>query len=547
MKLIKVKSIRFKILSIILAVLVVFTITVFLIINHSNKDMDALLNVRKVMSFHLFKFLEIESDIMHIRQCLTNMSAKKETKNSFDYNDRVKKYFDNANKLIDELINDKNIHNENKQIIKKLKLEMIDFYQMEKKLASIFIKFDTIESNKLMVEFDVFANKLSNTLFFLIKKYSNKVDDEILFIVNSTKKRLLVFVIITIIIFIISLIVAFIYSKKIINPLILLKEKFIYLAKGDLEQNLDVRRTDELGDLITSFNAFLQNIRSFILRVKNSIKMLNDNTIQISASSNELATAIEELSNQTQSVSSNVLDLTSRSEENALSIEEQRTYSKNASDLTLEGSKTIEKSIESFTLVKQETVKMSSVINNLGNSVNEIGKIIDLINEIADQTNLLALNAAIEAARAGDAGRGFAVVADEVRKLAERTGKATKEIENIINSLQNESELAKQAMRKSIDIVNTGEELGKSSMSILSEIVESSKMIFIASDVISESIVEESKSLSEINNTISQISVAVEESSNTVSEVNDSILRLSEMSADLQKLVEYFKVKEDNN
>jgi methyl-accepting chemotaxis protein len=160
----------------------------------------------------------------------------------------------------------------------------------------------------------------------------------------------------------------------------------------------------------------------------------------------------------------------------------------------------------------------AEIINVLGHRADDIGKIIEVIDDLAEQTNLLALNAAIEAARAGEHGLGFAVVADEVRKLAEKSTQSTKEIADLIQSIQREARQAVENMERSTRIVEEGLTLGNDLGSALHKISNVVTEVYKFSQEIGAATNEQSVGSSQIAKATSRLTEITQEISSAVEE-----------------------------
>ncbi|MCD8493166.1 MAG: methyl-accepting chemotaxis protein, partial [Geovibrio sp.] len=260
-------------------------------------------------------------------------------------------------------------------------------------------------------------------------------------------------------------------ASTITRPLLGFVTVFREIAEGDLTKKIMVKSTDEIGTVAREFNIFVDNIRETMLSVKDATNTVASATNELSSTAEELSATADSQSAQVGDIANGMRDVTHSAEEVVFHVETTGKKVEEALVVTEKGKEFVQQTVRRISGIKTTTAGLSETISKLGKSSEEIGNIISVINDIADQTNLLALNAAIEAARAGEAGRGFAVVADEVRKLAERTQNATKEVGDIIASLQKETEMAEAGMQQAEKSVDQGIGAAEETRHVFDEIV----------------------------------------------------------------------------
>lgn len=232
------------------------------------------------------------------------------------------------------------------------------------------------------------------------------------------------------------------------------------IKQGDFSRLVDSRSYGILGGISSIVNAVLSDIRVLIdgfftlsLSIVQASRKVGTTAQDASNAINEISKTVDEIakgaSSQAEEAQQGVQMVEKLSDQinfvyqSYNSVMDETNKINTLNNIGLESVNILHaKSEENF----NSSEKIFAVVEKLTNTTKDIGLFVESIENIAEQTNLLALNAAIEAARAGDAGRGFAVVAEEVRKLADQSRKSTEEITNLMQSIQEESQLAIQAM-----------------------------------------------------------------------------------------------------
>ncbi|HPQ81657.1 MAG TPA: methyl-accepting chemotaxis protein, partial [bacterium] len=269
------------------------------------------------------------------------------------------------------------------------------------------------------------------------------------------------------------LIVSVFIARAIERPIRKLMEAAKVVAGGDLRATIEADSDDEIGQLASSFNTMVKGLLSMTREVRNvsegvssASEELSSSAEELNATSEEMSQAIQQIAKGAESTSQQLTDSSRAVGEMTQLAGEVLTTTRNAAQSATLAVGTARDGAQAAKEAKERIGHVFDVVRESSDSVKtfekrsgQINEIVETITGFADQTNLLALNAAIEAARAGEAGRGFAVVAEEVRKLAENSGRAAKEIGDLIHSIQEEVGSAVASMDRGFGEVQAGKDV----------------------------------------------------------------------------------------
>ncbi|PMN01697.1 chemotaxis protein [Vibrio lentus] len=284
-----------------------------------------------------------------------------------------------------------------------------------------------------------------------------------------------------------------------------------------------------LAELVSNLNASMLALRGELQRVEDRAGSIAQLTETQQQSTEMIATAMTEMASSANNVADSAGDT-------ARNTDEADKQSQHTQQL-------IHNTVDNIQGLAGQLGTASEAVANLDSDVHNIVKVLDVIGDIAEQTNLLALNAAIEAARAGEQGRGFAVVADEVRNLAGRTQSSTKEIQLMINNLQEGSRNAIKTMEVCATTSESTVTESQNASEALQQIVVALESISSMSHQIATAAAEQTQVSDDISKRINMIEESGNQLSNVVTESHNSTQTLASLSNELEAWVNRFEVK----
>jgi len=437
-----------------------------------------------------------------------------------------------------------------------------------KAIELVFGSLYRTETSKIMQPLDEFASLLNSRTKSSMDTLRNSFNLEILSVIVCM---------------IIALIAAissyYLIRNRVVIPLEHTTQFAKKIADGNLKNEIEILRNDEIGVLGQTLNALVRNLSEKLQQVEQKTLEANSIAKEATSATQKANVALEEVqknADHMQNVSfklettmKSLAEISLKLEENiststigaasqAESITETVTAMEEMNATVIEvaqnasfaadianqtktkastGEQVVNKLIDSISSVHTSSNNMKANITALSGHAQSVSSIMNVISDIADQTNLLALNAAIEAARAGDAGRGFAVVADEVRKLAEKTMSSTTDVANAISAIQTSVANSTKQVEITVIDIEHATDLASECGIALKEIVNMADNSADQVRAIATASEEQSATSEEIAKTITQISTIATETTGLMNEAAHVTTLLVGQNSALQGLI----------
>ncbi len=520
--------------------LIVFALGVFALTRISAMESEAeeidqrLLPTIQLLGQANQEFLRIRAGTLRLL-----ISDQQEQRSGVDGLSKLRQTLAQERQDLDRLIHD----SEGKALLATFDQSLARYETFQRQIIDLALQGRTDEAIALTRgELNEHARVTSDTLRDLIdlkRKAADSASDRSIEVAASAFQGVVVAMVLAVIA---TIVLAMLLTRSIVQPLAEAVGVAEVIAGGDLTRSIKVVGNDEPARLLIALQAMQRSLRD---------------TIQgISHSSNQLASAAEELNVVTEDSTRGLHQQNHEIEQAATAVNEMSTAvdevarnavatseaSRESDETAQHGRQQVIRTVESISLLANDVTQTATEVERLAGQVRDISKVLDVIRSIAEQTNLLALNAAIEAARAGDAGRGFAVVADEVRALAHRTQQSTQEIEQMIGDVHQGTDKAVHAMQLSNERARTTLDLARAAGEALDGIASAISQISERNLVIASASEEQAQVAREVDRNLVNIRDLSLQSSAGANQTSAASQELARLAIDLNNLVARFQV-----
>ena len=334
---------------------------------------------------------------------------------------------------------------------------------------------------------------------------------------NDSSYSMAVWIIISVLTVVLVVIIAVWFGIKnvLIAPLQRLVESIRHIAGGDLEQDINVHGTNEMGQLADSLRHMQSELVRTVGDVRSGADAIYSGASEISAGNNDLSSRTEQQAASLEETAASMEELTATVKQNAENARQASHLALSASETAQKGGKVVDNVVQTM--------------RDIAGSSQKIADIISVIDGIAFQTNILALNAAVEAARAGEQGRGFAVVAGEVRNLAQRSAQAAREIKSLIED--------------SVGRVEIGSTLVESAGETMDEIVSAVTRVTDIMGEIASASDEQSRGIDQVGLAVAEMDRVTQQNASLVEESAAAAAALEEQASRLTQAVAVFRTR----